>query len=91
MWYFRFQAVSNLFGLPDIIILYLGKFIGVELKTRTGVATELQLRKLLTINENGGIGVIIRSVRELDLLLDFVEDGGHSAYEFERLSKTNPR
>ena len=43
----RFQAQSNLNGIPDILCLYKGFFIGLELKReKGGHATQLQLKKL---------------------------------------------
>ena len=66
VYHFRFQAQSNLNGLPDIICLYKGFFIGLELKADKGSPTELQLRKIKSINENGGIGKIIKSVDEVE-------------------------
>ena len=72
-YYFRFQAQSNLNGIPDILCLYKGLFLGLELKTDKGTPTDLQLRKLKAINDNNGIGLIIRSVDELDGLITLIE------------------
>ena len=33
---FRYQAASNQYGMPDIIAIYRGYFIGLELKTDDG-------------------------------------------------------
>lgn len=75
IYHFRFQAQSNLNGLPDIICLYKGFFIGLELKReKGGTPTGLQLRKIKAINDNGGIGLIVRSVYEVEMLLDVIHD-----------------
>lgn len=75
VYHFRFQAQSNLNGLPDIICLYKGFFIGLELKReKGGKPSGLQLRKIKTINDNGGVGIIVRSVFEVELLLDVIDD-----------------
>ena len=75
IYHFRFQAQSNLNGLPDILCLYKGFFIGLELKReKGGKPTSLQLRKIKTINDNGGIGLIVRSVYEVEMLLDVIDD-----------------
>lgn len=75
IYHFRFQAQSNLNGLPDIICLYKGFFIGLELKReKGGTPTGLQLRKIKAINDNGGIGLIVRSVYEVEMLLDVIKD-----------------
>lgn len=71
--HFRFQAQSNLNGLPDIICLYRGFFLGLELKKENGKPTLLQKKKLKAINDNGGIGLIVRSVEEVDALLTRID------------------
>ena len=68
IFHIRFQAQSNINGVPDIICCYKGLFIGLELKQENGRATELQKKKLEAINNAGGIGRIIRSVEEVEEL-----------------------
>lgn len=75
VYHFRFQAQSNLNGLPDVICLYKGFFLGLELKKKNGKPTDLQLKKIKSINENGGIGRIIRSVEEVETLLKEIDEG----------------
>lgn len=75
IYHWRFQAQSNLNGIPDILCLYKGFFIGLELKReKGGTPTGLQLRKIKAINDNGGIGLIVRSVYEVEMLLDVIHD-----------------
>lgn len=82
VYFFRFQAQSNLNGLPDIICLYKGFFLGLELKReKGGIPTELQLRKIKAINDNGGIGCIVRSVEEVEEILNNIDRG---VYEKEK-------
>lgn len=69
----RFQAQYNQNGLPDRLYLYKGLLLGLELKTDKGVPTILQLRKMEEINENGGIGVIIRSVNDVKKLIEIID------------------
>ena len=73
VWCFRVQAQSNLFGLPDIMCLYKGVLIGLELKTDIGKATALQDMKLKEINKNGGIGIIARTLADVETLFDYIE------------------
>ena len=74
VYHFRFQAQVNLNGLPDILALYKGVFLGLELKRPDGgKPTGLQLKKLEAINENGGIGVIIDDVEQVKMLLDIID------------------
>lgn len=68
IFHLRFQAQSNINGVPDIICCYKGLFIGLELKQENGRATDLQKRKLEAINNAGGIGVVVHSVEEVDKL-----------------------
>ena len=73
VYVWRFQAQSNLNGLPDILCLYKGFFLGLELKTDKGEPTGLQLKKIKAINENGGIGRIVRNVGEVQALLEEID------------------
>lgn len=73
VYHWRFQAQSNLNGIPDILCLYKGFFIGLELKKANGRPTQLQLRKIENINNNGGIGVIVRSVEEVKAIFDDID------------------
>lgn len=57
-------------GRPDIYICYKGKFIGCELKRGSKTSPDsLQLKHLREIEESGGTGVWISSLRELEDLL----------------------
>ena len=47
--------------------------LGIELKKEDGKPTDLQLKKIQAINENGGIGVIIKSVSQLDSLIKYID------------------
>lgn len=69
----RYQAQSNQNGLPDRLYLYKGYLLGLELKTDKGTPTKLQLKKLEEINKNGGIGLIIRSVRTVEELIRYID------------------
>ena len=73
IYHFRFQAQVNLNCIPDIIALYKGYMLGIELKKEDGKPTDLQLKKIQAINENGGIGVIIKSVSQLDSLIKYID------------------
>lgn len=79
IYHWRFQAQSNLNGIPDILCLYRGFFIGLELKReKGGHTTDLQLRKLKNINDNGGIGVLIRSVEDVDKIIKSIDNGEYN-------------
>lgn len=79
IYHWRFQAQSNLNGIPDILCLYKGFFIGLELKRENGGrATQLQLRKIKNINDNGGIGVLVRSVEDVDKIIKAIDNGEYN-------------
>ena len=46
-------------GIPDVICCKNGIFIGIELKSTNGKATELQKYNIKQINKSGGIGIIL--------------------------------
>lgn len=59
-WYFKFWAGPySKSGIPDIIALINGKFVGIEVKGHTGKASELQKRNIRLINQCGGWGLIL--------------------------------
>lgn len=70
---FRYQAASNQFGLPDVIAIYRGYFVGLELKVDDGKATELQLRMLNAIKTAGGYATIIRSITDIISLFQIID------------------
>lgn len=93
VFHFRFQAQSNLNGVPDVICVYKGLFLGLELKReKGGKASGLQEKKLEAINNAGGIGLVVRSVEEVETLLNLIDMTIHNSlsvkqirYEMERL------
>lgn len=46
-------------GVPDLLLCVNGFFLGVELKSDTGTASDLQKKNIVHINRGGGIGVIL--------------------------------
>lgn len=73
IFHIRFQAQTNINGIPDIICCYKGLFIGLELKQEKGKATDLQNKKLEAINNSGGIGLIIKSLKEVETLFGIID------------------
>lgn len=67
---YSFRPVSNgmgAMGVPDVIGVLRGRFIGVEVKAGKGKPTELQLQALRRIHEAGGLALIINETN-LDYL-----------------------
>ena len=69
----RYQAQSCQNGLPDRMYLYKGYLLGLELKTDVGKPTKLQLKKINSINENGGIGLIVRNVETVMRIIELID------------------
>ena len=64
-------------GVPDLLICYKGKFIGIELKAEKGKVSELQNRELKLIRDAGGMAFIVRPSHYADLIsiLDAIDEG----------------
>lgn len=60
-------------GIPDIIICYKGRFIGMECKLPGGRLTELQKRALDKINRAGGIAQRVESVDDARAIIRQVD------------------
>lgn len=56
-------------GLPDLMAIYKGYAIGLEVKTKTGRATELQKRKIQHIINAGGYGIFPTCVEDVEEVL----------------------
>ena len=73
----RYQAQSNQNGIPDQLREHIYQFcLGLELKTDEGTPTKLQLKKIAEINRNGGIGLIVRNVKTVEMIIECI-----NAYE----------
>lgn len=73
IWHKRTQMGMDS-GLPDIIAIVNGVFVGIELKREDGKgnATLQQLKVLSEINEAGACAQLISSMEELVTLIDTV-------------------
>ena len=59
-WYLK--TISNGYqraGIPDLLICYKGRFLGVELKAKKGKATPLQEYELKQIRQSGGLAFVL--------------------------------
>lgn len=52
-------------GIPDIIVCYKGRFIGLECKVGKNTATVLQGQTIKQILRAGGYALVVRSVEEV--------------------------
>ena len=60
-------------GIPDIIICYKGRFIGMECKLPDGHLTELQKRALQKINDAGGYAYRVESADDAKKIIEKVD------------------
>lgn len=62
-WCVKFPGVGTA-GIPDILVCWQGRFIALEVKTRTGKATPLQEHTIRKIIKAGGNATVVRSVED---------------------------
>lgn len=78
IWHFRYTA-SVIFGIPDIIAIHNGYFIGIELKRPDGKGKPSELQKLTvqSIIDAGGIAKAnVETIEEIEELLRIAEVKG---------------
>lgn len=46
-------------GVPDIVCCWKGRFMGIECKTRGNPPTQLQMKNLMEIVDQGGISLLV--------------------------------
>jgi len=65
-------------GVPDFLVCYCGRFIGLECKANGGKTTALQEKNLYDIRKNGGTAFVVdeHNVGDLrELLVEFFVEG----------------
>lgn len=88
IWHFRYNA-NVTYGMPDILAIYNGYFVGIEVKTENGIATTLQERMKESIEEAGGYYIFATSVDDVYKLIRRIEIEHEN--KTERLSKPNTK
>lgn len=63
-------------GVPDFLVCFVGRFVGIECKANGGKPTALQLKNLADIESAGGLAFIIdeNNVAELRNMLENIHD-----------------
>lgn len=56
-------------GISDLLGIYKGKFLAIEVKSEKGKATDEQLRFLCDVVEEGGIGFVAYSIEDVEAAL----------------------
>jgi len=79
IWYFRVRgALGQRRGLPDIVAIVGGRFIGIEVKRPGGRLGPHQRRELLAIVAAGGLALVAEDVAQVITALERLSlaDGG---------------
>lgn len=61
-------------GVPDIVVCYQSRFIGIECKAGKNKTSELQDRNLTAIKNNGGIAMVVNE-NNLDDVKEALSNG----------------
>jgi L-lysine 2,3-aminomutase len=61
-------------GVPDFLVCYRGKFIGIEAKAGRGTTTALQDREIAEIVMSGGVAIVVNE-HNLDELKELLNEG----------------
>lgn len=57
-------------GVPDLLVCYQGRFLGIEIKNETGKTSPLQDVNIEQIKKAGGISFVARSVEDVRKVID---------------------
>lgn len=60
-------------GVPDIILIYKGKFVGLEVKNETGKQAESQILFEKECKAHGGYYKVVRSVGDVQELIKIID------------------
>lgn len=63
--YKQWQGLGSERGIPDIICIVKGQYVGIEVKTPKGKMSEHQLKWQARIKDNGGRYILARSVDDV--------------------------
>ena len=60
-----FQTLGATPGVPDIIGVYQGRMLAIEVKTERGKLSPHQEKFIANINANGGLAFVARSIEDV--------------------------
>lgn len=62
-------------GVPDLLVCYKGKFIGIEMKTPSTRSnlSDLQIHNLALISKAGGYGIVGVDTEDVDRILNLID------------------
>jgi len=67
---FRRMPAYSVNGVPDIIMIYRGKFVGFEVKNEKGKQQESQIKFEKLCKANGGYYKVVRSVGDVEQFIN---------------------
>lgn len=66
IWHYKqAQGLGSTPGIPDIIGIFNGRYLGIEVKTARGRLSDKQQQKIDEINAQGGLAFVARSVDDV--------------------------
>lgn len=79
VYVFSYSAYLGETGIPDLIGVCRGKFIGIEVKLPTGILTDNQKVKIQILKDHGAYVTVARSVQDVkDFICKEVLNGTES-------------
>jgi hypothetical protein len=68
-------------GRTDLYVIVAGRFVGLEIKTRTGRATQLQRDRIRDVRRAGGYAWLVRTPHAACVAVDIARKGEHMAQD----------
>lgn len=65
-----YESAFQEIGIPDLLVVFQGHFIGLEVKQVGGKPSSIQRKVLKEIEAAGGVAAVVRSVKEVEAILD---------------------
>lgn len=89
--FFRRMPVYAMKGVPDIIVIYKGSFIGIEVKRPGTYQSPEQKEFEMQCNRNGGSYFVVRSVDDIIKLDSILLKYANTSYTFDFSVSTQGR
>ena len=61
-------------GVPDLLVCYKGRFLGIEIKNETGKTSPLQDVNIEQIKQAGGISFVARSLEDVKEIISDIDN-----------------
>lgn len=75
LWWLKLRMPGQRAGVPDLLIVYAGRAVFVEVKSERGKTTALQEHEMGRIEAAGAVVLVARSVEEVERALVLVDSG----------------